>query len=170
MLVPPLRKGDLDVIVSGIHRFSDEDVVQELYQHEFVVYASADHRLAKLRHVGIADVARERWAAAAPAWQRLLRAFADHGVPPPRLGLETSSILIKLQAVASSDLLGFTGRRVLQQAAPQLRLVELPVRELAWTMRVGIGHRKDAYLSPAAHRFIGILKTTAKEITEEEVR
>ena len=173
VLVPALRKGDLDLIVGGVPRFSDEDVAQELYQHEFVVYASADHRLAKSRELTIADLAHERWAAAAekgPAWEWLLRAFADHGVPPPRIGLETSSILIKLQAVASSDLLGFTSRRVLQQAGPQFRLIELPVEELAWTGRVGIRYRKDAYLSPAAHRFIEILKRTSRKFAVDRIQ
>jgi len=166
VLIPALRKGDLDLLVTGISAFSDEDVVQELFQHEFVVYASADHRLAKSRPVAIADLAHERWAAAAengPAWQWLLRAFADHGLLPPKITLETSSILIKLQAVASSDLLGFTSRRVLRQVALRLRLVDLRVKELAWTVRVGIRYRKDAYLSPAAHRFIEILKGTSRK-------
>ena len=173
VLLPALHRGDLDLIVGGIFAFSDEDVVQELFQHKFVVFASADHRLAKSRPVAIADLAHERWAAAAeygPPWQWLLRAFADHGVPPPRIGLETSSILIKLQAVASSDLLGFTSRRVLQQAGPQFRLIELPVEELAWTGRVGIRYRKDAYLSPAAHRFIEILKRTSRKFAVDRIQ
>ena len=33
--------------------------------------------------------------------------------------------------------------------------------------RVGMIYRKDAYLSPAAQRFIEILKATAKEIAKE---
>jgi len=170
VLLPALREGDLDLILSGIPRFSDEDVVQELLQHQFVVYASADHRLANSRELAIADLARERWAAAAPAYEWLLRAFAEHGVASPRLGLETSSILIKLQAVACSDLLGFTGRRVLQHAARQFRLIELPVKELAWTLRVGICYRKDAYLSPAAQRFIEILKRTSRKFAVDRIQ
>lgn len=164
VLLPALREGALDLVIGGIPRFSDEDVFQELFQHQFAVFASADHRLANSRELAVADLAHERWAAAAPAWQWLLQAFAAHGVASPRLGLETSSIMIKLQAVACSDLLGFTGRRVLQHAARQFRLIELPVKELAWTLRIGICYRKDAYLSPAAHRFIEILKGTSRKL------
>jgi hypothetical protein len=33
--------------------------------------------------------------------------------------------------------------------------------------QVGVGYRKDAYLSPVARRFIEILKTTANEIAND---
>lgn len=49
----------------------------------------------------------------------------------------------------------------------RLRLVKIPVKEMSWRRRVGVSYRKDAYLSPAARRFIEILKTTAKEIAKE---
>jgi DNA-binding transcriptional LysR family regulator len=164
ILYPALRRGDLDILVTFLPAVSGEIAVQELFQLEFVVFASANHLLAKSRKVTIADLVHERWAAVAehtPPWQRLMRVFADQGLPPPRIGLETSSISIRLWAVASSSLLGFTARRVLQEAPSQFRLVELPVRELAWSRRFGICYRKDAYLSPAARRFIEILKSTA---------
>lgn len=166
MLLPALRKGDLDLVVTTIPGHSSEDVVQELFQQEFAVYASADHRLARRKRVTIEDLAHERWAIPAEnalSWQWVLRAFADHGLPPPRTGLDTPSILIKLRAVASSELVGFTGKRVLRQAATQLRLNNLHVKELAWTVRVGIRYRRDAYLSPAARRFIEVLKMTSRE-------
>jgi DNA-binding transcriptional LysR family regulator len=166
MLLPALRKGDLDLIVTTIPGLSNEDIVQELFQQEFAVYASTDHRLAKYKQVTIDDLAHERWAIPAEdalSWQRIVQAYAEHGVPPPRIGLDTPSILVKLRAVASSDLLGFTGKRVLRQAAPQLRLIDLRVKELAWSVQVGFRYRKDAYLSPAAYRFIEILKTTSRE-------
>jgi len=50
---------------------------------------------------------------------------------------------------------------------PSLRLKEIPVKGLPWTRPVGIAYRKNAYLPPAARRFIEILKATAKNIDEE---
>ena len=41
------------------------------------------------------------------------------------------------------------------------------MKDLTYTRRVGAIYRKDAYLSPAARRFIEILKATAKEISKE---
>ena len=42
------------------------------------------------------------------------------------------------------------------------------MKDLTYTRRVGVYYRKDAYLSPAARRFIDILKATAKEIANEK--
>jgi DNA-binding transcriptional LysR family regulator len=38
---------------------------------------------------------------------------------------------------------------------------------MKWIRPVAVFYRKDAYLSPAAKRFIEILKATAKEIALE---
>jgi DNA-binding transcriptional LysR family regulator len=44
----------------------------------------------------------------------------------------------------------------------------LPVKEASWRRPVGVIYREGAYLSPAAKRFIEILKATAREITAEK--
>jgi DNA-binding transcriptional LysR family regulator len=166
VLLSALRRGDLDLIVTTIPAFSREDVVQKLFDQEFAVYASAGHRLAKRKRVTIEDLVSEKWAVPAQhalSWQAVVRAFANAGLPPPITGLETSSIAIKLKAVACTDLLGFTGTRVLRRAAATLPLVDLRVREMAWSVPVGVRYRKDAYLSAAAQQFIEILKATSRD-------
>ena len=172
VLLPGLHNGEHDLVVSGIPHPSYKDLTQErLYEDEFVVYASARHRLARLRRVSLADVAQERWALSAPddlSWRRVHRVFEDNGLPPLRIAFETTSSLIRVQGVALSDLVSFSSRRVLQQAWQHFPLAELRVKELAWTRTVGVSYRKDAYLSPAALRFIEILKSTAKEMAAEK--
>src|SRR5712691_8300811 len=83
-LMLALRKGELDLIVSGIPTIASEDLVHEhLYNDAFVVYASVDHRLAGRKSVAIADLVRERWAVPAAntlSWQGLYRAFEDCGL------------------------------------------------------------------------------------------
>jgi DNA-binding transcriptional LysR family regulator len=54
----------------------------------------------------------------------------------------------------------------LRQIATRHRIVELPVREFKAKRGVGVVYRKDAYPSPAARRFIDILKITAKNISK----
>ena len=174
VLIPALRNGDLDLIVLFIPSAPYEGLVQDhLYDDELIVCASADHRLVKFKRVSMADLAQERWALSSSNililnQERLHRAFQDCGLPPPRIVVETRSLLLRLQTVASSTLLGFTSRRVLQRVAPLLRLTALPVKELTWRRPIGVIYRKDTYLSPAARRFIEILKTTAKDIAEEQ--
>jgi DNA-binding transcriptional LysR family regulator len=60
-------------------------------------------------------------------------------------------------------LLGFTSREVLRGAA-RFKLKEVPIKELTWRRQVGVIYRKDAYLSPAARRFIDILKSAAQKM------
>lgn len=171
-LLPALRNGELDLIINAMPSCPYEDLVHEhVYDDEFVVYASARHRLAGKKRVMLADVAHERWilwAPNAPSWQRLHRIFEDNDLPPVRIAMVASDMSLRLSAVAYSDLLGITLRRVVQQAAPGYRLVVLPVKELTWRLATAVSYRKDTYLSPAARRFIQILKTTAGELSAEK--
>jgi len=170
VLVPALRNGQLDLIITSLATPPYEDIIQEsLYEDEFVAYASADHRLAKRKPVKIADLGQEGWALPAVdgvicKW--LHRVFEDHGLAPPRVTLVGGPMQIRFQAIGSSRLLGFAPRRSIREVASRLRLTEIPVKGLAWTRQVGVGYRKDAYLSPVARRFIEILKATAKEIAK----
>ena len=166
-----LRAGKLDLVIAAIRPADDVDLVQEhLYDDESAVYASVNHRLAKRKHVTLADLTDERWALTTddtPTWNRVQQAFEANGLPRPRVSIETSSIALRLPLIASSDLLGYSSRPVIRRAAPHLRFTELKLKELAYRRRVGVVYRKDAYLSPAARRFIEILKATAKEITRQ---
>lgn len=166
-----LRHGELDLALLTLQAPRHEDLSEEyLFEDEFVVYASADHRLARKRRVTLADLAKERWAVAAfnaAAPQRFRQVFLDAGLPPPKIAMESNSLPLRNQLLASSDLLGFASKRVVREATARSRFVELRVRDLTYTRRVGVMYRKDAYLSPAARRFIEILKATAKEIAKE---
>jgi len=130
------------------------------------------HRLAKKPRIALPDVAAERWvvpaanrlAADAVAWRDFLRALEDHGLQMPHIAMESTSLLLRFQTVAKSDVVGFTSRQPLRQFGRHFGLAELPVRELKWTRRVGSSYRKDAHLSPTARRFVEILKATAKKL------
>jgi DNA-binding transcriptional LysR family regulator len=144
VLVPALRKGEYDLIVSGIPSSPHEDLVQEpLYEDKFAVVASARHRLAKRKSVSIANLSQEQWVLSATnvvSWRALHKAFEDYRLPPPRVALQSNWLPLK----------------------------EIRVKELAWSRSVGVSYRRNAYVSPLARRFIEILKVTAKEIATEK--
>lgn len=168
VLLPALRNGELDLIVSGIPQRQCQDLIQDhLYDDQFAVFASVDHPLAKRRKVKLSDLSEFRWASATPdvlAWQWLRRAFEDRGLPAPRSALEVSSHSLRELVTASSDLLCFNARRTLLNAAQRLPLVEIPALELAWIRRVGISRRKGAFVSPAARHLIEGITTAAQEL------
>ena len=170
-LLTGVRSGTLDLVVTTIQAPRHEELVEvHLYDEEYVVYASANHRLAKRKQLTLADLAQERWAisdANNPSWQRLSQTIGLAGLPPPRIGIEATYLPLRQHLVAASELLAFGSISVAQYAAAHFRTAVLHVTDLAHNRRVGVIYRKDAYLSPAARRFIEILKATAKEITKE---
>jgi DNA-binding transcriptional LysR family regulator len=167
IVVPALSRGELDLIVKTDPLTGHDDLVQEhLHDRAFVVLASARHKLAGKKLVSLADLAKERWilAASGPSREALCRAFAKDGLPPPRVAVESSSVPFRIQLLPSTDLLGFGPRQFFRESPSHFGLRELHVKGLSSAQSIGVSYRKDAYLSPAALRFIEILKTTAKEI------
>ena len=168
MLVAALRSGQVDLIISGIFGPTEQDLIEvHLWDDDYYVYASADHRLAARKRLSIADVAQEKWALPrdAPPTLWLRRTFQDHGFAPPKLALETSSLSLRFRVVASSSLLDFLPRISGRSAPVELQLTEIRVKELAWRRPFVARYRRGAYLSPAAKSFIDVLNATAKEIS-----
>ena len=166
-LLPALRKGALDVVIGHTQQFRDPEIAEiVIHEDEFVVYCSAGHRLAKRKSLSIVDLVDQRWVAteanAYAPWLSLRQSFGEYGLPPPGIALVSPSPALNLRAVASSQLLGISNRRNVAAAASSLRLSILPVKELVWIRHAVIVHRKGAYLSPVAKRFIDAMKSAAK--------
>jgi DNA-binding transcriptional LysR family regulator len=162
LMLPALRKGELDLVFNFIGAFDEEIVQEKIYPDELVVCASADHRLAKLKRVRLSDVAKERWVVSNRnhVWAHALsKVFMDHGLPPPRVVMESRSIRCRLQVWSSSDLVGLTSRRMIERAAPHFPIKALSVAELTLPRPIGVMYRKEAYLPPAARRLIELFKT-----------
>jgi len=171
VMVPRLRKGELDLIFNYYFAMSYQDTFQEhLYRDEFVVCASANHRLAKRKRVTLADLEHEQWALSVrnlTPQQRLLDAFQERGLAAPQIAVHTRSLSVRLGIWATTNLLGYMSRRVIRRNAASFPLCELPVEELVLRRNVGVLYRKDAYLSPAAQRFVEILKATTRRTVAE---
>src|SRR5882672_2596071 len=163
-----LSSGELDVAVALLHGPRHEDMVEEVTHDEtWVIYASPNHRLAKRKQLTLTDLSGERWvapSASSLAVRMLSEEFGNKGLPAPNIAVESTNLPARHQLVASTDLLALGVRR---HVATRLPIIELRVKDFVATRRGGVIYRKDAYLSPAARRFVEILKATAKEITKE---
>jgi len=160
-----LREGKFDLAVGIISAATPDLVHHHLSDDEFVVHASAHHRLAGRAQVELEELAKERWirtAATGFAGQAFNKVFEQHGITPPRVAFECVSHAARLHTVATSEVLYFAPRAVAVLGAPRFKLVELPVKELKYTRRNMVTHRKDAYLPPSGHNFIAALKATAR--------
>ena len=169
LLLPAVRHGELDLAMTHALDVSQPGLTIDVFRvDEFVVYCSASHVLAKRRMLTLADLAQERWAVStAIAHGPLLslrRLFVDRGLPAPQITLVSDLSMFKLRAVARSNLIGVTVKSSVRAYGTQLGLKMLRIDELDWTRQVAVTHRKDSYLSPAAQRFIQIVKAEARKL------
>jgi DNA-binding transcriptional LysR family regulator len=167
VLLQALLKGELDIIVPHMLNAPPDGIAREqLWDDEFVVYASTRHRLARRESVALADLVHERWAvtvaSARLASQSLLRAFEEHGLPPPVIALTSDSSVVNHRLVATAGLLGVASRRAIERDTKYLGLRIIPVRDVRWIRPVFAAYRADGYLSPLARRLIETLKAVAK--------
>lgn len=171
-LIPGLRSGRLDVVVSGAAA-SDPDLSHvHLWDDEYHVYAGAKHRLVSRKQLHIADVAAEKWAMPpdAPPTLWLRQTFQDHGFSPPRVMLETTALSLRLKAIASSDLLDFLPEVAAREAMLAGLAVKLHVKDLSWSRPLVASYRTHGYLSPAARMFIDILKAASNPRPRHSIR
>ena len=167
-LLPDLRSGELDVVVNHVASLSSKGLFFEyLWEDEYVVYASANHRLARRKSLALSDLAQERWASTPGSsfqgWQVLRQTFQEHGLPDPQFTM-VGDFPMAGHTVALTNLLGIGTRRVAEAKAQGLSLKVLPLRDVKWMRTVAVVYRNDGYLSPAARRFIEIVKAKAKLI------
>ena len=110
-LIEPLRDGQIDVMIGALRPTAPaDDVVQsELFVDRLVVLGRRDHPLAQLEGiVPIADLAHYRWITSAPGtplrilWDQM---FASAGVTPPRIPVESSSVIANREILRNSDFL-----------------------------------------------------------------
>ena len=170
-LVPSLQQGSLDLVVNYLTPDYVGMTHVPVYEEDWVICASADHPLTRRKRVALADLVNERWALSTVHMlprNPLQQAFSSHGLPPTRVGVEARPVRIRLQVVSSSILVTFTSRQIFERAAQAFRLKEIRVKELMLRRRVGVIYRTGAYLSPAAQRFIDIIKSKAKELARFE--
>lgn len=170
-LVPAVANGELDLALTNTPDALPANMTREhLIDDEIVVHSAVDHRLAGRRRIMLADLAQERWTAhiGSFSWEALRRGFSEWNLTPPRIALESDSIPVRFHAITSCGLLGFTSRRVVRDAAPRFRFAELHVKAFSYARHLGLFHRGNAYLSPAARRFVELLKTATKGIAAEK--
>ncbi len=168
-ITPARRDGRLDVVVNLLHPRPPEGLVYApLYDDEYVVCGSVRHRLSRQRDVSLDDLGEERWVLSGPVLptqQRLQQVFQHGGLAPPRIVFESRSPALRLQTAASSDLLLYISRHVIDEAvAAGAALRIIPVKELVWLRPVGVIRRKESYVPPAVGVLMKILETASRRM------
>jgi DNA-binding transcriptional LysR family regulator len=164
-----LKAGELDLVISFETETGDEFVSHTISEDASVVAAARSHEIFRKR-AKLKDLLAFRWVLAAPSVesrQWLDRTFESHGLPRPRVQIETNSVLLLPPLIAQTGLLSFISRRHLARGGIGSRLKEVPLKELTMRRWFKVMYRKDGYLPPAARRLVTLLSTKGKGLLDQ---
>src|SRR5262245_28721333 len=167
--IPKLRDRSLDLVLArmrplGELHFADDLKVEVLFDEELAIVAGMQSPWARRRKIDLADLANEPWLLTSPEnWNYVMvaEAFAARGLEMPKISLETLSIHLRTNLLASGRFITALPRSVLRLYAKPLSLkrlaVELPTRP--WP--VAIVTLKHRSMSPVVERFIESIREFA---------
>ena len=161
-LFAALRLGDLDFCISALQHAGDSEFDQQpLFDDDLHVVGREGHPLLSARDLRFADLAGQSWILPGPrvmARRAVEARFAEQGLPPPNVVIESNSSIASLMSVVrSTDLLSVTGELTMRQHFGK-GLAALSLSQARWPRVVGITTRRGAYLSPLTVRFIELLR------------
>lgn len=162
-----LKAGEVDVSVSFSAQADADIASHDIFADEVVVVAAQGHPIFR-RKVRMQDLLDYRWILAGTSVatrQWLEHAFVSHGLPGPTVQMETNLILLLPALIEENNLLSFISRRNIERGT---RVKEIPLRETTMKRRFAVSYRSNTYLSPAAGRFVELLRTRSKALFREE--
>ena len=168
-----LRAGTIDVLVGPILTGGEQEFMTTIFgADEVVVVAPRGHPLCG-RRVTIEDLAHYSWvlpgdAVAMRQW--LDRVFEANGLLAPKVQIEVNSILLLPRLISETSLLSYTSTRNLRPDRVGGHLERLDIDVTTMRRHIGIAHRKDSYMSPAAMRFVNLIVEMGEAVLSQPVR
>ncbi len=169
---PELRERKLDVVLARLLRpfahckFDEDFHAEHLFDDELVVVAGPTSQWGRRRKVSLAELADAPWVLPPNTWNSLLvkEAFAAIGQEMPRIRVETFSVSVRTQLLASGRFVAAVPGSMLRLSKAPYPLKVLPIDLPArpWPVAaVRLAHRT---LTPAVDLFLqtarSILKAT----------
>ena len=139
--------------------------VETLFNDELVLAAAAQSTWAGRRKVNLAELVDERWILSVPGtWVNsvIADAFRELELKMPKSGLNTLSIHLRANLVATSSCITAFPRSVLDLYGKPFGLKALPVKLPSRPWPVTILTLKGRILSPVAERFIESARGTIR--------
>lgn len=165
---PELRERKLDLVLARLIKplgdcgFEADLSVEHLFDDQMMVVAGRNSRWARRRVIGFADLAAEPWILPPDSWNTLVlaQAFRMAGVDPPRTAVETFSVHLRYQLVATGRFLSGMPASVLLQHTrqPAIKVLDLDLPLRPWP--VAMISLRDRTVSP----IVQIFKTCVREI------
>ncbi|MGJ7511996.1 LysR family transcriptional regulator [Variovorax sp. GT1P44] len=161
-LIPSLRRGELDLALSGWADPSDPDLSSEIvFRDEVSVLASSRHPLASKSEIQFKDLLSFPWALPMQrmSWRsRLDRMFVDQGLAPPIASVLSNSASYLRALVLQGPFIGVLPHRLVRPDERAGHLVPLPVPGASIEVDITLTYRNRIAMSPAARALTAILR------------
>lgn len=165
-LVPALQRGEIDIIIGRLPPAqSYERVAQEiLCDDPNVIVCRKGHVLETRGPIDPARLLDHDWVLpdeGSHVRADLRRFFEDRGLAPPDPVLVTSSTVVRLTLVMSTDMIAVLTRRAADANAERGLLAILDVGLVAPRAHIVVATRENAILTPASEFFIDCVREAA---------
>ena len=161
-----LRERSIDLLFVHSPPIEERDLQSEvLFDDQFVVIAGGKSRWTRLRRLTLADLGGEQWILPpADSLARTLVAavFRDCGLQMPHAPLNTLSIHLFLQLVATGRFVAMLPRSLMRFGGRNWPLKILPIKVSAKPRPVAIMRLKNWTLSPVARIFVDCARAVAR--------
>ena len=127
--------------------------------------ARSGHPLSRAR--SLRDLADAEWATTSvtfKAEEELRELFEQHGLPAPRLALQSQSALTLIVALANSDLLAMVPVQWTQFDAVSQSLAPIPVKEVVPAPSIVTVRRAGLPLTPAAEFLLDLMRRNVPQL------
>ena len=156
-----LRDGSIDFYIGPEPgRPSHSELLQEvLFENTRIVLGRRRHPLA--RATSLADLTGAEWATTSitqNADEEMGELFRQHGLPPPRLAMQSQSALTLIVTLLSTDLLAMVPVQWMEFAPTAGILQAILVREVLPAPRIVLIRRSGLPLTPAATVLVDLLR------------
>ncbi|MFO1413001.1 MAG: LysR family transcriptional regulator [Burkholderiales bacterium] len=168
-LAAALRAGDIDLILGALRppSFATDLAGEALLRDELRVVVRADHPLLRGQACSLDAVARRPWVlprAGAPTRDLIEALFAERGIAPPEVRVETSDLAVLRGLLLESDLVTAISPQQLHYEFGSGLLAALPIPLPETSREIGIIVRAGSVPSPGSERLIAEIRTVAREI------
>lgn len=166
-----LSTGRLDLVIGPLPENNSVFMSLPVMEDKVVVVARKGHPLAG-RSASLKDMAAHCWVLPGPSAAMRLwleRVFTTHGFEPPKVQIETNTMIVLPKIIGQTDLLSFLSVRNLKHGDAGQSLQEIPLETTTMLRHLGVLYRNDAYMSPAALRLIELIKHHAKALRFDDV-
>jgi len=167
LLIPSLRRGDVDLVVGRLPFSTDfADLQQEvLFVDAACIVVRTQHPLVGRQGLTLADLVHWDWILPPQATtlrSHIDKAFREEGVDPPVPAVESVCLPINQTLLQVTDYLSVWPRQVASHAAQIKEITVLPIPLPATECPIGITSRRNTPCSPAVEHFVETLRSVAQ--------